>query len=161
MVMKRIGIGFTIVELVVVIVVIGILAALVVPRYVGAQSDTRVTAAGEDIMGMVKSFEYFNANNGYWPAETSPGVLPPEIQSQFSRENPFLKPCSIGGIFDYDHAVNDGTRAISITIRGTPSIPKPTIVDAQALDVYLDDGVLNTGKFRSTSGGYTYTFHTQ
>ncbi len=159
--MIRIRNGFTMVELAVVVMVIGIFAALVVPRYVGAQSDTRVTAAGEDIMGMVKSFEYFNANNGYWPAEANPGVLPPEIKSQFTRENPFLKVSSVGGVFDYDHVVFDGARTISITLRGTPSVPKPTIVDAQALDAYLDDGVLNTGKFRSIEGGYTYTFYRQ
>ncbi len=157
--MKRIGAGFTIIELVVVIMVIGVLAAMVVPRYVGAQSDTRVTAAGEDILGIVKSFEYFNANNGYWPAETSTGVLPPEIQSQFTRENPFLKASPIGGAYDYDNTASNNGRTISIAIRGTSTSPAPTIIDAQALDAYLDDGVLNTGRFQTTTSGYAYTIH--
>ncbi len=148
-------------ELMVVIVVIGILAALLVPRYVGAQTDTRVAAAGEDILGMVRAFEYFNANNGYWPADTSAGVMPPESRTQFKRENPFEKPCPIGGVYDYDYVVTKNARVVSISVRDSLNSPAPSIVDAQGLDAYLDDGVLNTGRFRKIYGGYTYIFHTQ
>lgn len=152
--------AFTLFELMIVIVTIGILAAMVVPRFASAQSDTKVTAAGEDILGMAKAVEVFNANNGYWPEDVDAGQMPPEIRSQFKKENPFEKICPIGGVYDYSKVTAGGKTIVSITVGSAFYGSGPSIVDAQSLDTYLDDGVLNKGKFQSTSAGYTYIFDT-
>lgn len=155
--MRNQRIAFTLVEVMVVVVVLGVLAMVVVPRFATARSDSSVTAAAEDIKGIVRAIEFFNASKGYWPIDTKAGQVPPEVKSQFKSDNPFEKPCPIGGVYDYDNIASNN--AIFLTIRSTSSISAPNIVDAQALDAYLDDGILNQGKFRSTSsGGYTYRF---
>ena len=63
--------GFTIVELLIVIVVIGILALLVVVSYNGIQTRARNSTRIADIKNVQKLIEAFNAQNGTYPKTTS------------------------------------------------------------------------------------------
>lgn len=47
--------AFTLVEMLLVVTIIGILAALVIPRIVGVGDKSRITAAGADINGGIKA----------------------------------------------------------------------------------------------------------
>lgn len=59
--------GFTIVELLIVIVVIGILAALVVVTYNGIQQKARDTERKTDINALHGQLEAYQAQNGKYP----------------------------------------------------------------------------------------------
>ena len=59
--------GFTIVELLIVIVVIGILAALVIVTYNGIQQKARDTERKTDINAIASHLEAYNAQNGRYP----------------------------------------------------------------------------------------------
>src|ERR1043166_3202594 len=59
--------GFTIVELLIVIVVIGILAALVVTTYTGIQKKARDTERKTDINALHGQVEAYQAQNGKYP----------------------------------------------------------------------------------------------
>lgn len=148
--------GFTLIEIMVVVVTLGILAAVVVPKFAGAHTSASIAAAGEDILAMTQALENHNTVNGYWPAETAAGVSPPEVISRFKGESPFEKACPIGSVYDYNNKTVSGVSIISIEIQPSLTSPAPSIVDAQELDIYLDDGVLNTGRFQSSGNGYAY-----
>lgn len=60
--------GFTIVELLIVIVVIGILAALVVTTFTGIQQKARNTERQTDIKAIHGQIEAYYAQNGSYPA---------------------------------------------------------------------------------------------
>lgn len=60
--------GFTIVELLIVIVVIGILAALVITSFTGIQQKGRNTERTTDIKALHSSIENYYALNGSYPA---------------------------------------------------------------------------------------------
>lgn len=60
--------GFTIVELLIVIVVIGILAALVVTTFTGIQQKARDTERQTDIKAIHGQLEAYYAQNGAYPA---------------------------------------------------------------------------------------------
>ena len=59
--------GFTIVELLIVIVVIGILATLVIVTFTGIQQKARNTKRQTDINAIQSHVEAFYAQNGYYP----------------------------------------------------------------------------------------------
>ena len=60
--------AFTLVEMLLVVTIIGILAALVIPKIVGRSEQARVTAAHADIYGGIKiALDAFEVDNGYYP----------------------------------------------------------------------------------------------
>ena len=59
--------GFTIVELLIVIVVIGILAGLVITTFTGIQQKARNTERQTDIKAIQALLEAYNAQSGYYP----------------------------------------------------------------------------------------------
>ena len=59
--------GFTIVELLIVIVVIGILAALVITTFTGIQQKARNTERNTDIKALHGQIEAYYAQNGRYP----------------------------------------------------------------------------------------------
>jgi len=63
--------GFTIVELLIVIVVIGILAAIVIVAFNGVQSRANKTAAEQTASQVAKKAEAFNAVKSTYPASTA------------------------------------------------------------------------------------------
>jgi len=60
--------AFTLVELMLVVTIIGILAALVIPRIAGRSEQARLTAAQADINGGIKTaLDAFEVDNGFYP----------------------------------------------------------------------------------------------
>lgn len=62
--------GFTIVELLIVIVVIGILALLVITTYSGIQAKARNSKRSADVSTVQTQLEAFFSQNGYYPSRT-------------------------------------------------------------------------------------------
>ena len=60
--------GFTIVELLIVIVVIGILAAIVIVAYSGVQNRAKDTMRTSDIVSVQKALELYRVDNGTYPS---------------------------------------------------------------------------------------------
>ena len=59
--------AFTLVEMLLVITIIGILAALVVPKMMGRSEQARQAAAHADISAIKTALDAFEVDNGYYP----------------------------------------------------------------------------------------------
>ena len=78
--------GFTLIELMVVLVIIGVLAALIVPNVLDRADDARVTAAKTDIANLVQALKLYKLDNQRYPtgeqglqalvARPTAGVIP-------------------------------------------------------------------------------------
>lgn len=59
--------GFTLIEVMVVIVIMGILAALVVPKLLGRADDARIIAAKQDIATVMQALKLYRLDNQRYP----------------------------------------------------------------------------------------------
>jgi general secretion pathway protein G len=79
--------GFTLIELMVVLVIIGVLAALIVPNVLSRADDARVTAARTDINNLMQALKLYKLDNQRFPgpeqglmalvAKPTTGAIPP------------------------------------------------------------------------------------
>lgn len=65
--------GFTLIEIMVVIVILGLLAALVVPKLVGRTEEAKRTQTRVQIKNIQQAVELFKLDNGFYPS-TEQGV---------------------------------------------------------------------------------------
>jgi len=95
--------GFTLVELLLVMVIISTLAAMVVPRFTGRALEAKVAAASADVQSNIASaLDLYEADNGFYPT-TQQGLAAlleaPQTSPQPKRwRGPYLK--KKGGLKD-------------------------------------------------------------
>src|SRR5512137_2255894 len=82
--MRRGGRGFTLIELMLVIVILGILAGLIIPRIMGRPDEARQTKARIMIEGIETALKLYRLDNGFYPtteqglrALTEASTIPP------------------------------------------------------------------------------------
>ena len=60
--------GFTLIELMVVLVIIGVLAALIVPNVLNRADDARITAARTDVNNLMQALKLYRLDNQQYPS---------------------------------------------------------------------------------------------
>ena len=76
--------GFTLVEVLLVIVIIGILAAIVIPRITTARTDAQTAACSANVAALNSQIELFHAQSatGAWPADIAALVTADYIDAE-------------------------------------------------------------------------------
>ena len=86
--------GFTLIELMVVLVIIGVLAALIVPNVLDRADDARVTAARTDVNNITQALKLYKLDNLRYPT-TDQGlgalVARPTTDPQPTNWKPYLE----------------------------------------------------------------------
>jgi len=59
--------GFTLIEIIVVVVIIGILATFVAPKFMGKTDDARIVKANNDIQALESSLDIYKLDNFTYP----------------------------------------------------------------------------------------------
>ena len=83
--------GFTLVEIMVVVVILGILAVLIVPRVLGRTDEARAAAAKHDVATLMQSLKLYKLDNGRYPSNEQ-GLQALVAKPQSSPVPPNWKP---------------------------------------------------------------------
>ena len=141
--------AFTLVEVMVVIVIIGFLAAAGLPGYRHLTMRSKVTALENDLRQFSTAIQTYTLQNGHWPANGDPQVIPPEMASSLSQN--FTRPAPIGGVYKWNFDVPaDGVTAKAAIVVQTSA--GNVLTDDEdvflMIDRQMDDGVLETGQIQ-------------
>ena len=99
--------GFTLIELMVVLVIIGVLAALIVPNVLDRADDARVTAARTDVNNLMQALKLYKLDNQRYPtgeqglqalvAKPTAGPIPPNWKPYLDKlpNDPWEQPVPV------------------------------------------------------------------
>lgn len=71
--MKKQG-GFSLIEIMVVVVILGILASIVVPKIISRPDEARLVKAKQDVLAIQNALDLYKLDNGIYPS-TDQGLL--------------------------------------------------------------------------------------
>ena len=141
--------AYTLVEVMVVVVIIGLLAAAGIPTYRHITMRAKVTALENDLRQFSTAIQTYTTQNGHWPADGDPQVVPPELVN--SLPPTFSNTTPIGGVYKWNYDVSaDGITAKAALIVQTAS-GNPVSDDVELLTMFdkqMDDGDLTTGNIQ-------------
>ncbi len=60
--------GFSLIEIMVVVVILGILSAIIVPKLMSRPDDARIVKAKQDILSIQTSLNLYKLDNGFYPS---------------------------------------------------------------------------------------------
>lgn len=93
---KHANSGFTLLEVMVVMVIIGILAALIVPNVMGRLDEAKTTAAKTDLTSLANALKMYRLDNGRYPS-TEQGLQALKVRPEIA---PVPKNWKTGGYLD-------------------------------------------------------------
>jgi type II secretion system protein G len=103
--MKRDNKGFTLVELMVVLLILGILVAIAIPIYNNAQANAQKKACQSNLRTLDGAAAQYHAATGAYPNATDYNGLTNLEGNEFVGENGYIKElptCPANGTYNYD-----------------------------------------------------------
>lgn len=143
--------GFTLVEITIVVVIIGLLAAMAIPAFKKVRNNSYASRLANDFRIFAGAFEIHALEVGVWPGDGQGNALPATAQPYFKGTAWYKVPPN-GGYWDWE--VNRlGFIASVGLVEGNNSLD-PAVYEG--VDEILDDGNLSTGVFRKSNDRYIY-----
>ena len=145
--------GFTLVEIMIVVAIIGLLVAIGMPSFLRARKNARVARVAKNIKVFADAFQMYCMEEGKYPLDTHL-IYPASMQGNITEKS--WNSDALGGSYNWEGpswGEGGGYDYAGIALFET----KATTDELEALDSLLDDGDLSTGTFRLTDNGrYTY-----
>lgn len=138
----RAGGGFTVMELMIAVTIVGILAAVAIPAYFGLISNTRAAQAVADLQAVRAAVYLSYGDTGRWPAESQAGVMPPGLAANLPKNFSFTNQWYT---IDYDNWM--ALHALGTMRAGTTTAVGVSIVCRDPKLLRRIEGLIKNAKF--------------
>jgi prepilin-type N-terminal cleavage/methylation domain-containing protein len=141
--------AFTLVEIMIVVVIIGLLAAAALPAYRLITLRSRAASVVNDLRTFSTVFITYSLQNGRYPDDGDPQVVPPQVTGQLPGN--FIQRTPIGGVYKWNFDIPaDGVPAkAAIIIQAvTGNALLDDLDQLETVDKQIDDGNLATGNMQ-------------
>lgn len=154
--MKRDGFcrgGFTLVEILVVVVILGILAAAVIPMFHGVRHEATISAFKSDVKTFAGAATVYYQSTGSYLEDSSSGEMPAGWED-YMDETRWVKPTPIGGVWDMERDSFGITSGLGVHFMGEDAKDDAFMAEIDAPG--FDNGDLASGVFRKLEAGRYY-----
>ncbi len=114
--------GFTLVEMLLVLVILATLAAIVIPKMAGRSQQAKVTAAASQISSLEMALDSFEVDNGYYPKGGNLNELIDQPANTPNWKGPYLPkgvpPDPWGNTYVYDYPGKHHSNGYDISSAG-------------------------------------------
>ena len=143
--------GFTLIEILIVVVILGILAGVVIPTFGDFAGEAERAAFIQSGRQFVTAAHRYRLDYGIYPSAAA-GVLPAGF-GDYIRSQSWEAQTPVGGVWDADVGLYGVTASLGVRYTGPDvSDPRNDDVFMQEFDAIFDDGDLVTGAFRKMNG---------
>ena len=136
--------GFTLVEILIVVVILGILAAVVVPQAASASDSARQSTFASDVRVFSDAVTVYKSRTGQWVNDGGSGMVPAGFED-YIDESKWLRGTTLGGLWDAERNSFAIRSAIGVHFMNGDDPGDAYMVQ---VDELFDDGALATGGFR-------------
>ncbi len=145
--------GFTLVEILIVVVLLGILASTVIGMFNANSDEARRNAFISNIRSFAQAAQVYVEMTGTYLEDSSSGVCPRGFE-RFIRTEEFERITPVGGVWDSQYNEDGITSAVGVHFNGQGQSRDDTYMTE--LDSLFDDGTLTGGAFRKLANGRFY-----
>ena len=146
--------GFTLMEILIVVVILAILAAIVIPSFASATEDTRRTAFIQDLRAFEGAIMRYQVDHGEFPLDGGSGTVPSGLEP-YVQQGKWEGGTPIGGVWD-NETDDILTAGMGVHFNGTGETRDSSYMED--IDLIIDDGDLSVGSFRVYGDRYYRVF---
>lgn len=144
--------GMTLIEILIVVILLGILAAIVIPQFTDSAAEAEQATFAQSVKILAKACEHYHFRYGAYPADGSSGQIPAGLDAYILKSR-FEGGTPIGGVWDTEFNDSGVTAAVGVHFLGEK--PKDDAYMSK-VDALMDDGNLGTGAFRKLAADRFY-----
>ncbi|MEM6458325.1 MAG: prepilin-type N-terminal cleavage/methylation domain-containing protein [Planctomycetota bacterium] len=146
--------AFTLIEVLIVVVILGVLASIVIPQFADATGQSSKAVFAANLRHFAEAAQLHQFDTGEYPADGNSGQVPAGFEDYIDTAK-WEAVTPIGGVWDAENQDEGGyASAIGVVFNGTGQTRDDLFM--RDIDALLDDGDLATGVFRKIADDRYY-----
>ncbi len=146
--------GFTLVEILIVVLILGVLGAIVVPMFSVASGEAQQNTFASCLRTFSQAATLYRAKTGEYPADAGCGQCPAGWEDYIDVLH-WQRPTPVGGLWDVQFNKSGVTSAVGVHFHGANHV-NPGDAYMLTIDSAIDNGDLDTGAFQKIADDRYY-----